>query len=415
MKILIQSWKSEELTQIDLNDNKDPKKTVLTTQNIFKQVKKAYGINTDEFRLTVDGEELPKSSKDLSEMIKPLSVVKIELMVDGGKGGFGSLLRIAAAQKKHFNNFDSSRDMNGRRLRDIKNEQRLKEWYRKKRREEEYLRRENAQVEKKEKNMEIEQTYIKIDQEYNQKIKAIQGDMRSIVRSGALKMKNKQKQKLALKPLRAGLEDIDEQAYGSGGSLEPSGVEDMAEGGSELGKRSRPQSDLRQRLGLPEFTAPPVKKKKMSLRERLGLPPKSEDPGDSPKAKTDQKSSQKSTEKILAKINEKTNKNNNLETTAKQALKYKYINGSKKEFKNSRQNPKTASNQLPGVQITPLNLKTFSKIADLEALGAEKLKQHLKLLGLKSGGSLKQRAERLWKVKTDPASIFDPKLQSSKN
>ncbi|PKA55921.1 hypothetical protein AXF42_Ash014593 [Apostasia shenzhenica] len=52
------------------------------------------------------------------------------LRLPGGKGGFGSLLRGAAtkAGQKKTNNFDACRDMSGRRLRHVNAEKKLEEW-----------------------------------------------------------------------------------------------------------------------------------------------------------------------------------------------------------------------------------------------------------------------------------------------
>ncbi|KAJ8649511.1 hypothetical protein MRB53_002534 [Persea americana] len=52
------------------------------------------------------------------------------LRLRGGKGGFGSLLRGAAtkAGQKKTNNFDACRDMSGRRLRHVNAERKLEEW-----------------------------------------------------------------------------------------------------------------------------------------------------------------------------------------------------------------------------------------------------------------------------------------------
>ncbi|KAL5999007.1 hypothetical protein ACLOJK_009956 [Asimina triloba] len=52
------------------------------------------------------------------------------LRLRGGKGGFGSLLRGAAtkAGQKKTNNFDACRDMSGRRLRHVNAEKKLEEW-----------------------------------------------------------------------------------------------------------------------------------------------------------------------------------------------------------------------------------------------------------------------------------------------
>ncbi|KAI9109877.1 hypothetical protein K1719_018918 [Acacia pycnantha] len=56
--------------------------------------------------------------------------VHLLLRLAGGKGGFGSLLRGAAtkAGQKKTNNFDACRDMSGRRLRHVNAEKRLEEW-----------------------------------------------------------------------------------------------------------------------------------------------------------------------------------------------------------------------------------------------------------------------------------------------
>ncbi|KAF5733517.1 protein SDE2 [Tripterygium wilfordii] len=56
--------------------------------------------------------------------------VHLLLRLLGGKGGFGSLLRGAAtkAGQKKTNNFDACRDMSGRRLRHVNAEKRLEEW-----------------------------------------------------------------------------------------------------------------------------------------------------------------------------------------------------------------------------------------------------------------------------------------------
>ena len=45
----------------------------------------------------------------------------------GGKGGFGAMLKGSQAGRK-TTNFESCRDLNGRRLRSVNNERRLAEW-----------------------------------------------------------------------------------------------------------------------------------------------------------------------------------------------------------------------------------------------------------------------------------------------
>ncbi|RYG65460.1 hypothetical protein EON64_11860 [archaeon] len=47
----------------------------------------------------------------------------------------------------------------------------------------------------------------------------------------------------------------------------------------------------------------------------------------------------------------------------------------------------------------PLRLGMFTHPGELEALGMDRLKEGLEALGLKCGGTLKERAERLWQVR----------------
>ncbi|KAI4303415.1 hypothetical protein MLD38_039049 [Melastoma candidum] len=62
--------------------------------------------------------------------IPPNSTLSLSIRLFGGKGGFGSLLRGAAtkAGQKKTSNFDACRDMSGRRLRHVNAEKKLEEW-----------------------------------------------------------------------------------------------------------------------------------------------------------------------------------------------------------------------------------------------------------------------------------------------
>jgi hypothetical protein len=62
--------------------------------------------------------------------------VKLRSCLNGGKGGFGSLLRSMNPKKKLTDNFEACRDLSGRRLRNINNERRLEELKKKQEEEE---------------------------------------------------------------------------------------------------------------------------------------------------------------------------------------------------------------------------------------------------------------------------------------
>ena len=54
--------------------------------------------------------------------------VDVHIPLIGGKGGFGSMLRAIGAQIEKTTNREACRDLSGRRLRDINEEKRIKNW-----------------------------------------------------------------------------------------------------------------------------------------------------------------------------------------------------------------------------------------------------------------------------------------------
>ena len=65
-------------------------------------------------------------------------------------------------------------------------------------------------------------------------------------------------------------------------------------------------------------------------------------------------------------------------------------------------------------QTRLVDLSNISSAEELEVLGLERLKEGLLVLGLKCGGTLKDRAERLWLTKDKELSELDPKLFAKK-
>ena len=123
-------------------------------------------------RLPDNAFRLVQSSKDLSS-IKNLCtdlVLKIELRgcLKGGKGGFGSLLRSIKPKAKDNENFDACRDLSGRRLRHVHNQQRLAEWQQRQEEEDKYVEEELKEYEQKKKELKgaIKANNFKLDESY---------------------------------------------------------------------------------------------------------------------------------------------------------------------------------------------------------------------------------------------------------
>ncbi|CAI0442134.1 unnamed protein product [Linum tenue] len=96
------------------------------TREIKRRIFEITRIPVQSQRLVSGGRQLD----DDSVVSTPECSVQLLLGLRGGKGGFGSLLRGAAtkAGQKKTNNFDACRDMSGRRLRHVNAEKRLEEW-----------------------------------------------------------------------------------------------------------------------------------------------------------------------------------------------------------------------------------------------------------------------------------------------
>ncbi|EFB29652.1 hypothetical protein PANDA_016438, partial [Ailuropoda melanoleuca] len=67
---------------------------------------------------------------DVSDGVRLGAVYSLEPRLCGGKGGFGSMLRALGAQIEKTTNREACRDLSGRRLRDVNHEKAMAEWVR---------------------------------------------------------------------------------------------------------------------------------------------------------------------------------------------------------------------------------------------------------------------------------------------
>ena len=58
----------------------------------------------------------------------------------------------------------------------------------------------------------------------------------------------------------------------------------------------------------------------------------------------------------------------------------------------------------------PIDLEEFGSVAELETVGGDRLKHVLQSMGLKCGGTVRERAERLFSTKGKALSELDPSL-----
>lgn len=102
-----------------------PNKLFLDLESLRSHLKDIFCIDEDSYYLVTNGRKL---SSHENPSTSPFSTVHVIPRVLGGKGGFGSMLRAIGAQIEKTTNREACRDLSGRRLRDINEEQRLKNW-----------------------------------------------------------------------------------------------------------------------------------------------------------------------------------------------------------------------------------------------------------------------------------------------
>ena len=127
MKIIIKNLSSTSLYYFDENSQK-------TIKSLYSEL----NLSQNNTYLISDG-KLLKENFPLNDYDSKIIEVRIKLK--GGKGGFGSSLRLQQATKKQTKNFDACRDLQGRRLRKVNQERQLNEWRMKKAEEEKLLKK----------------------------------------------------------------------------------------------------------------------------------------------------------------------------------------------------------------------------------------------------------------------------------
>jgi len=116
-----------------------------TYNEILQNITNFTKLSRADFYLTQNG----KLYTDSSTFNINNGKIQMHIRANGGKGGFGSMLRAIGAQIEKTTNKEACRDLSGRRLRDINEEKKLKAWLEKqKEREEEAKERKRRKLQR---------------------------------------------------------------------------------------------------------------------------------------------------------------------------------------------------------------------------------------------------------------------------
>ncbi|KAJ8045411.1 Replication stress response regulator SDE2 [Holothuria leucospilota] len=309
------------------------------------------------------------------DQLKANGVYHISLRLRGGKGGFGSMLRMIGAQIEKTTNHEACRDLSGRRMRDVNNEKKLADWIAKKAdREREREERRQAKLER----LRSEPKHYFVDPNYDKQKSSVTESLEEAITQGVSvsadepsssrgkrKMEAESSEGLKKSRLWIGIEgasdsdDSDEDECAM--PVSKSEEEEEEESNAEL-----PQKET-------EIREHPLSSKKNEISE-----------GDGVKDSVGE-SQPKSTQTL---------------------------NGTESRDSKGGTGEPTEETQDTTMEGTALILEDVQSEKDLEAWGLDQLKKELMSRGLKCGGTLQERAQRLFSVKGLSPDQIDPALKA---
>ncbi|KAK7338055.1 hypothetical protein VNO77_18652 [Canavalia gladiata] len=440
---------------------------ILYANSIKDRVFELTGIPTQHQRLVTGCRHLndEKSAIECSpEDGNIFPSVRLLLRLKGGKGGFGSLLRGAAtkAGQKKTNNFDACRDMSGRRLRHVNAEKRLEEWKageeerRLEKVAEEFLKKQMKKGKKGVGDGEAHKYVAKYREESERCVAEVALSVKEALTSkrkspsqpslprDAKKLKIWMgKRKLNESDSDVSDDDDDEEeteksvlldgqneldsskAEGSSGSVtsQKQDVGSSGAGSCESGSEEEKEAVVQEKVGPVGLQSSENIQAKLSVIADPVLNEEMMEASDVPCLEllvsgfnAEDSGYQDCNGGVSDKFDGAVSQASNVmdsETVADASKSNDMEIDGSLEHKAAVQEESSPSTSIPSLE-EPLNFDAFNSAAELEVLGLEKLKSELQLRGLKCGGTLQERAARLFLLKSTPLDELPKKLLAKK-
>uniref|UniRef100_A0A8C1TDF1 SDE2 telomere maintenance homolog (S. pombe) n=1 Tax=Cyprinus carpio TaxID=7962 RepID=A0A8C1TDF1_CYPCA len=377
-----------------------------------------------------------KSNGRVSRRSDPLRagvVYRVEPRLCGGKGGFGSMLRALGAQIEKTTNREACRDLSGRRLRDVNHEKEMAEWLKKQADRE--AEKEQRRLERIQRKLAEPKHYF-TDTDYEQQchdlserledsvLKGMQASSSGLVKADEgpsrkrptpANSEKKAKKKCFWTGL-GGLEEMGSSGEGSDDSdSEASPSTSGASRSSDVPKPAVPPSATRgsDRTD-PQEQQPSSSSSSSSQSPAPSSPTQVEEEVQKEcTAETSQnatseedKSSQNPALSSPTQVEEEVQKECTAETSRTSSIDEDKAQVAPTEAPSGPAGSSQAQEEVEG----QLDLLSVSGPEQLEALGLERLKKELMERGMKCGGTLQERAARLFSVKGLSPDQIDPAL-----
>lgn len=392
--------------------------------------RKLHCLNVDDY-VVENGKQLKKIASDLCGGIpeQDLSVIHnghlvtddrelllqdgdvcyASLLLPGGKGGFGSMLRAIGAQIEKTTNREACRDLSGRRMRDINDEKKIAEWVSKqaeREREKEQKKQERlARRRSMPKHMFDDKTYTQNIQQNSERIEAALHQGLKAAGSSRSSGASSTSEKAAGKRVHPGDPTI------SGGGKKSRlwlGMEDLSDSGDDeegmAPVRSKGNEDPSRHTCTSTGVSCSSTQAEVAVPEeasdnrlcvdtdcKIAKPPAQPSETNAESQKEDTKP-----EHIRAAVAD----------TKDQREDFQEKDGMTETVTRGEEDNKATEEET--IRKVEFCLDSYSSAEELESLGLEHLKEELMSRGLKCGGTLQQRAQRLFATKGVPMDQLDP-------
>lgn len=351
------------------------------------------------------------------DVLRDGAVYSLELRLCGGKGGFGSMLRALGAQIEKTTNREACRDLSGRRLRDVNHEKAMAEWV--KQQAEREAEKEQRRLERLQRKL-AEPKHLFTNPDYQQQchemaerledsvLKGLQASSSKVVSpessSGRKRPGESGKKGTKYGKKRCfwlGLEGLDDSDSSDSGDSGEDDSPQTSDGSCPSGSRHNENAGNANECSSSSVdsvehspAASAAEEEALQQPELTGIDQQEEThTGGQPEVPADE-----SSEMTKAPLQEEAQEKSEVTQTLKE------------EEQENVSSKAQETNQLPSTDVEPIDLLAFSSAAEMEALGLDKLKMQLMALGLKCGGTLQERAARLFSVRGLSRDQIDPSL-----
>ncbi|XP_005465984.1 splicing regulator SDE2 isoform X2 [Oreochromis niloticus] len=370
----------------------------------------------EDFYVTRDGRRA-----HLDDPLEHGAVYHLELRLVGGKGGFGSMLRALGAQIEKTTNREACRDLSGRRLRDVNHEKEMADWLKKQAERE--AEKEQRRLERLQRKLN-EPKHQFTDAEYQQQchdlserledsvLKGLQASSSSQVKvddmCGAKRLNSDQSEQPAKKKTKT--------AGGGGGGCFWTGLEEMDELMSSDDDEAPSTSSCETAAAIATMTTRreaaeseegssgstrTAQIPKETSRDQTGTPSEDREPEETSRDQTETPSEDRDPEETSRDQTEMRSEDRDPEETSRDQTEMRSVDRDPEE---------TSRDQTEMRSEDQLDLLSASSVKQLESLGLDVLKKELMSRGLKCGGTLSERAARLFAIRGLSADQIDPLL-----